>query len=264
MNLQFSKKEIFILISGMFMVLVLYFIITITYLNPLKESVLQKEQQLKTEKQLHAAYEKRLHAVPSGEIKSASELYKIIPKEPFTEQLILNFEKAEIVSESTITFMEFGEGNSADQKETAANPDNESDGSSSNDRNGEIVNSMPEGLQKTSVTLSVEAKGYEGLEKFIQVLEESKREVIIESIDFEGPEKSMDYVADAKENILFTIKLSAFYFPMENDSDNQMQIETPAPANKRNPFPTFGDYSEDNLTEQDVSDEVESEETDED
>ena len=85
--------------------------------------------------------------VPSGEIKSASELYKIIPKEPFTEQLILNFEKAEIVSDSIITFMEFGEGN-MQSEEISANPDNESDGS--NDRNGEIVNSLPAGLQKTS------------------------------------------------------------------------------------------------------------------
>ena len=177
MILQFSKKEILILISGLFFVLILYFTISFAYLNPLKENVLQKEKQLTTEKQLQAAYEKRMTAVPSGEIKSASDLYKIIPKEPFTEQLILNFEKAEIVSDSIITFMGFGEGNSAEQKETAANPDNESDGS--NDRNGEIVNNLPAGLQKTSVTLTVEAKGYKGMEKFIQVLEDSKGRVII-------------------------------------------------------------------------------------
>jgi type IV pilus assembly protein PilO len=262
MNLQFSKKEIFILISGMFIVLILYFIISVTYLNPLKENVLQKEQQLKTEKQLQAAYEKRITAVPSGEIKSTSELYKIIPKEPFTEQLILNFEKAEIVSDSTITFMEFGESNSSDQKETAADSDNESNDSNANDRNVEISDSVPAGLQKTSVTLSVEAKGYEGLEKFIQVLEESKREIIIESIDFNGPE-SMAFSAEQKEIISFTIKLSAFYFPAENDKGDKMQIETPAPANKRNPFPTFGDYSEDNLIEQEQSEGDETEEADE-
>lgn len=262
MNLQFSKKEIFLLISGILIMLILYLIITVTYLNPLKESVIQKEQQLKTEKQLQAAYEKRIAAVPSGELKSASELNKIIPKEPFTEQLILNFEKAEIVSDSTITFMEFGENNSSDQKETAADSDNESDVSDSNDRNDEIPDNIPAGLQKTSVTLSVEAKGYEGLEKFIQVLEESKREIIIESIDFNGPE-SMAFSTEQKEIISFTINLSAFYFPAENDKGDKMQIETPAPANKRNPFPTFGDYSEDNLIEQEQSENDETEEADE-
>lgn len=252
MNLQFSKKEIFILISGMFIVLILYFIISVTYLNPLKENVIQKEQQLKTEKQLQAAYEKRMTAVPSGEIKSTSELYKIIPKEPFTEQLILNFEKAEIVSDSTITLMEFGERSAAEEKETATNFENELIDSNSTDRNVEISESMSAGLKKTSVTLLVEAKGYEGLEKFIQTLEESKREVIIEAIDFEGPEK-IDYLTDSKEIISFTINLSAFYFPIENDKGDKMQIETPSPANKRNPFPTFGGYSEDNLTENEQS-----------
>lgn len=251
MNLQFSKKEIFILISGLFIVLILYFIISVAYLNPLKESVIQKEQQLKTEKQLQAAYEKRMTAVPSGEIKSASELSKIIPKEPFTEQLILNFEKAEIVSGSTITFMEFGERDSDEQKENAAEPDRVSKDSGSNDRNVEMAD-MPAGLQKTSVTLTVEAKGYEGLEKFIQSLEESKREVIVESIEFVGPD-SIVYDVEQKDIIPFTIKLSAFYFPVENDKGDKMQIETPAPANKRNPFPTLGDYSEDNLTEQEQS-----------
>ncbi|MBT2681658.1 hypothetical protein J7E38_22105 [Bacillus sp. ISL-35] len=250
MNLQFSKKEIFILISGLFIVLIMYFGTSATYLKPLKESVIQKEQQLKMEKQLQAAYEKRITAVPSGEIKSASELYKIIPKEPFTEQLILIFEKAEIVSDSTITLMEFGESNSSDQKDTAADSNNESN--DSNSRNVEMTDSMPAGLQKTSVTLSVEAKGYEGLEKFIQVLEESKREVTIESIDFDGPD-SIAYEVEQKEIISFTINLSAFYFPEENEKGDKMQIETPAPANKRNPFPTFGDFSEDNLTEQEQS-----------
>jgi type IV pilus assembly protein PilO len=255
MNLQFSKKEIFILISGLLIVLILYFIITVAYLNPLKESVIQKEQQLKTEKLLQAAYEKRMTAVPSGEIKSASELFKIIPKEPFTEQLILNFEKAEIVSDSTITFIEFGERNSADQKETATDSDQESNDSTTNGKNVDMSDSMPAGLQKTRVTLSVEANGYEGLEKFVQALEESKREVIIETIDFERPEQ-IDYLTDSNEIISFTINLSAFYFPVENDKGDKMQIETPAPANKRNPFPTFGDHSEDNLIESEKSTET--------
>ncbi|MBT2693051.1 hypothetical protein [Bacillus sp. ISL-55] len=262
MNLQFSKKDIFILISSLLIMLILYFIISIAYLSPLKENVIQKEQQLKTEKQLQAAYEKRMTSVPSGEIKSASELYKIIPKEPFTEQLILNFEKAEIVSDSTITLMEFGEKDSADQKETAADSDQESNDSKTNDKNVEMSDSMPEGLQKTSVTLSVKTKGYEGLEKFIQSLEESKREVIIESIDFEGPDR-IDYDVEQKEIISFTLNLSAFYFPLENDKGDKMQIETPAPANKRNPFPTFGDYSEDNLVESQQSEADDTESADE-
>jgi type IV pilus assembly protein PilO len=262
MNLQFSKKEIFILVSGLFILLILYFIISVAYLNPLKENIIQKEQQLKTEKKLQAAYEKRIDAVPSGEIKSASELYKIIPKEPFTEQLILNFEKAEIVSDSTITLMEFGESNSSDQKDIATDSNNESNDSNSNNGDIEMTDSLPEGLQKTSVTLSVEAKGYEGLEKFIQALEESKREVIIESIDFEGPD-SIAYDVERKEIISFTINLAAFYFPLENEKGKKMQIETPAPANKRNPFPTFGDYSEDNLVEPEESEVDDTEGTDE-
>lgn len=251
MNLQFSKKEMMILIFGAVIVILLYWLLSATYLQPLQDKVIQKEQLLKTEKQIQAAYEKRMTAGPSGEIKSVAELYKIIPKEPFTEQLILNFEKAEVVSDSTITLMKFGESSSSPDQKIAAVSNLPSTDSKSTNGIKKVPDSLPTGLQKTFVTLSVEAKGYQGLEKFIQALEESKREITIETIDFEGPKKA-DYVTNSKEILLSTITVSAFYLPVENDKGDRMEIETPAPANKRNPFPTF-DGSNGNLLEKDQS-----------
>jgi type IV pilus assembly protein PilO len=247
MNLQFSKKEMLIIIAGIFLAVLLYLVVSFTYLYPLKESVFLKEQQLETEKQLQAAYEKRISSVPSGDIKSAIELQKKIPNEPFTEQLILNFEKAEVVSGSTITFMEFGDRNSGGQQDTAEDSEVESaetDTTDQNDDKSKTQVKMPDGLQKTSVTLTVESSDYEAVEKFIQILEDSKREMIVESIEFEGPEEiSSD--SGSKEMILFTVTVSAFYFPvMDNSNGNRMQIETPEPANKRNPFPSVSDDSE--------------------
>lgn len=247
MNLQFSKKEMLIIIAGIFLAVLLYLVISFTYLYPLKESVFLKEQQLETEKQLQAAYEKRISSVPSGDIKSAIELQKKIPYEPFTEQLILNFEKAEVVSDSTITLMEFGEGNLGGQQDTADDSEVESaetDSTDHSDDKSKTQVKMPDGLQKTSVTLTVESKDYEGVEKFIQILEDSKREMIIESIEFEGPEE-ISFDSDYKEMILFTVTVSAFYFPVLDDTQgNRTQIETPEPANKRNPFPSVSNDSE--------------------
>lgn len=247
MNLQFSKKEILIIIAGIFLAVILYLIVSFTYLYPLKESVFLKERQLETEKQLQAAYEKRISSVPSGDIKSAIELQKKIPYEPFNEQLILNFEKAEVVSDSTITFMEFGEGNLGGQQDTADDSEVESaetDSTDHSDDKSKTQVKMPDGLQKTSVTLTVESKDYEGVEKFIQILEDSKREMIIESIDFEGPQE-ISFDSDSKEMILFTVTVSAFYFPVLDDTHgNRTQIETPEPANKRNPFPSVSNDSE--------------------
>jgi type IV pilus assembly protein PilO len=245
MNLQFSKKEMLIILSGIFLAVILYLVVSFTYLNPLKDNVLLKEQQLKTEKQLQAAYEKRVSSDPSGDIKSAIELQKKIPNEPFTEQLILNFEKAEVVSDSTIAFMEFRESNTGGQQATAEGSEVEpadADSTDHNDDNSETQVMMPDGLQKTSVTLTVESKDYEGVEKFIQILEESKREMIVESIEFEGP-KGTSPASEPKE-ILFTVTVSAFYFPvMDETNGNRTQIETPEPANKRNPFPSVSNDS---------------------
>jgi type IV pilus assembly protein PilO len=246
MNLQFSKKEMLIILSGISLAVILYLVVSFTYLNPLKDNVLLKEQQLKTEKQLQAAYEKRVSSDPSGDIKSAIELQKKIPNEPFTEQLILNFEKAEVVSDSTITYMEFRESNTGGQQDTAEGSEVEpadADSTDHNDDNSETQVMMPDGLQKTSVTLIVESKDYEGVEKFIQILEESKREMIVESIEFEGP-KGTSPDPDSKEIILFTVTVSAFYFPVMDDTNgNRTQIETPEPANKRNPFPSVSNDS---------------------
>ncbi|MCM3663835.1 hypothetical protein M3204_05435 [Mesobacillus subterraneus] len=247
MNLQFSKREMLIIISEISLAVILYLVVSFTYLNPMKESVLLKEQQLETEKQLQAAYEKRISSVPSGDIKSAVELQKRIPNEPFSEQLILNFEKAEVVSDSTITFMEFGESNSGGLQYSAEDSEGESAETDSSNQNENISKTqvkMPDGLQKTSVTLTVESKDYEGLEKFIQILEESKREMVVESIEFEGRE-GISPDPDTKEIILFTVTVSAFYFPVMDDSNEfRTQIETPEPANKRNPFPSVSNDSE--------------------
>jgi len=142
--------------------------------------------------------------------------------------------------------MEFRESNTGGQQDTAEGTEvepAESDLTDHNDDNSETQVMMPDGLQKTSVTLTVESKDYEGVEKFIQILEESKREMIVESIEFEGP-KGTSPAPDSKEIILFTVTVSAFYFPVMDDTHrNRTQIETPEPANKRNPFPSVSNDS---------------------
>jgi type IV pilus assembly protein PilO len=269
-NLQLEKKQIMILISLVFLSILLYIGAYFLYISPMKDSLALKESQLKAEQQLSKTLETRLSSASSSDFNSTMELQKTLPVDPMTEQLVLDLEKAEVVSNSYITAMEFStDGQVVDREQSLSNEQGttESDNSVQGTETVSDVDiqtiQMPDGVSKTSVMVTVESASYFELEKFIATLEELQRIVMVESISFSGPEEIRS-LSDDDKKIIMNLTINAFYLSGFDDlKGNNPKIETPAPANKRNPFPTFGDYSEDNLLQQEQSEVDETQGTDE-
>lgn len=277
MNLLAEKRSRLLLILVTLLAAAFYFGAYVLYLAPLKDSLSGKESQLKSERQLSTTIEERLASAGTGITGSTAEMQATIPVEPLVDQLILDLEKAEVISNSSIISMEFSDGDStegdsqasgttqtdqSDQTETSnqdVEPADETAANSSStpaeSQSDENKLIMPEGLAKTSATVIVESANYFELEKFIETLERLKRAVRVESIAFTGPEE-ITSLSTENPLIQMTLVLNAFHLTgMDELKDFNPKIETPQPANKRNPFPAFGNYSEDNLLESNMDEE---------
>lgn len=268
MNLRLEKKNIIILTAAVLLAVLVYVGAYFLYISPLKGSLALKESQLKSEQQLNTTIETRLASADTNDI-STVELQKKLPVDPMIEQLVLDLEKAEIISNSYITSMEF---NSDTAQDATLLAESQAQGTETQTQENETITAdetdipaipMPEGVAKTTVTLTVESDTYFDLERFIETLEKLKRVVVVDSISFSGPEE-IDSLSDEASPIIMTLTVNSFHLSGLDDlKDTNPKIETPEPANKRNPFPTFGDYSEENLTEEEGSEDPDGIDSDE-
>jgi type IV pilus assembly protein PilO len=266
MNLQLEKKLVLTMIGLGLLAILVYLGAYFLYISPLKGSIELKESQLKTEQKLSETLQAGLSVASGSNFNSTVELQKKLPVDPMTEQLVLDLEKAEVISDSYITSMEFNhDGEIASQEQVSNSEKQSSEAETANGQNQGVETisannapqvNLPEGVSKSSVTVTVEADGYFSLEKFLATIEDLQRIVMIEAMSFSGPEE-ITSLSDNNSKITMTVTINTFYL---SDFDvlkaESPKIETPAPANKRNPFPTFGDYSEDNLVESEKSTET--------
>ncbi|WP_404444105.1 pilus assembly protein PilO [Sutcliffiella horikoshii] len=161
------------------------------------------------------------------------ELQRKIPVTPFLEQLILELEKAEVLSESTIVSMSFGEGEFVPASTTLEEYE------TMHDEEEETVQEevyLPEGLKKVTVNLSVESEVYEDLSTFLTALESLTRITQIESVSFTGlPEVTS--TDQELEPLTYSVTVSAFYHPELDDLIEELPpLSVPEPGNRVNPF----------------------------
>lgn len=266
MTLRFSKKEIIILVGTV--VLAALFILGgyFLYLSPKKTEISTKEAQLKSEQQLLTAIQGQLSETTVPSVENISELQKKVPVKQQLEQLILDLEKAEVVSGSFISNMAFSEGdvaaptqeNTATQEQTTEQANQETNNQQQTDNQAETNNQqqttdqaqtntnteeaepaatpLPAGIKKLTVTLSVKSPTYYDLIKFIETLESLNRLVVVETVAFSGG-KELTNLEEEQEELSYSLTFSAFYMPTLEDLQNQLpELETPAPSNKTNPF----------------------------
>ncbi|RSD23312.1 hypothetical protein [Mesobacillus subterraneus] len=265
MNLRIDKKELIILVASAIVIAAIYALAYFFYIAPIKSSLSIKENQLKMEQQLNEALETKLASAEASDFSSAGELQKKLPVDPLVEQMVLDLEKAEVISNSFISSVEFNFGEHAtiadqyadtsdgQQSEISESgePETQIDTEESGPSAQQTELMIPEGLANFTASIIVRADDYFGLEKFIQTLESLQRIVAVNSISFTGADEIFT-LTDEEDQIEMTLTIHAFYLPMLKDlQEFNPKIETPTPANKRNPFPTFGDYFDDNVSEED-------------
>ncbi|OCA91257.1 hypothetical protein A8F94_05195 [Bacillus sp. FJAT-27225] len=260
MRLDPKKQKMAVISLAFFLVLFAaggYF----SWVSPLKSDLEMKKASLKTEEQLLAVLQGKEKETEEFSTETTTQLQNRIPVKPLVEQLILDFEKAEVVSGSKVLSMSFAKDGTVEKPEaengeaaaetatgTSETTETPAEGQptedAATDENGQplppkSVIPVPEGVKKVTVQLSVQAPGYPEIEKFIATLESLKRIAVVESINYTGGPEVTTVVAE-EPPIAFTLTLSAFYMPGLADLAQQTpNIEAPEPAKKKNPLTTF-------------------------
>lgn len=219
---RFSRRQLLVFVLMLTVlgaaIIGLYFYL----LYPRYQEIEELNNRVANEKKILAATRAEIAKQKSGLPESVVELQKKIPVKPLTEQLLLDLERAEVVSDSTISSMAFNE----EENETAE-PQGKTKQSSS---------APPDGLKKVTVQLTVQSPSYYQLERFLQTLENLNRIVSVETLSFTGnPE--LTSVATEVNPLTYSVTVSAFYYPKLEKLQNMLpQIDVPPPSKKRNPL----------------------------
>jgi type IV pilus assembly protein PilO len=231
MKIDFSRKQWSIFISliaaGILITAVLYFFL----LKPLEERLQYKEEELSIQNKLQEAVENKVNNIDANKAADSSSLQKKIPAGPLTENVILDLEKAELISGSTIQSIHFEKTDGP----LAAKKDEESDVDSVKETQ------LPPQMKRLQMTMIVESPSYFEMEQFLEELESLERIVEINGLYFEGEEELKESMEGYSEStITFELTASAFFIPeLEEIQDGLPSIQSPSPSFKKDPFPQF-------------------------
>jgi type IV pilus assembly protein PilO len=257
MKLRFSKRDSIIIGFVALLVVIILVYAQFFKLAPLKSDLGMKQQSLESEQKLLEIASQKKAEDTKKTSEDTKELQKKLPVEPLQEQLILDLEKAENLSNSKISSMSFSKD--ADVT-TAADPaSTETATSQQTTENQTPVNqaainqdtaaqqaaaSQVNGMKKLTVSLSVESPSYEELEKFVGTLESLKRIIVVESISYSGGEE-ITSLAQEEKPLTYSLTFSAFYMPSLEDLAAEVpKVDAPKPAGKDNPLSQFSATTE--------------------
>ncbi|MDN3018513.1 hypothetical protein PH210_20220 [Paenibacillus sp. BSR1-1] len=268
MKSRLSKLDKIIVGGGSLLIILVFVYAQFLSLTPLKSDLALKQQELQTDKKLLDMMSKKKTDFQKTDPENTSELQKQLPVMPLQEQVLLDLEKAETVSNSQIKTMSFtkdadvtppaaeaatansGTSQGASQNQTATNKGTQNQDAQNQTTTAQgtgnqaatqqqAAATVPNGLKKITVQLQVESQTYTDLEKFIETLESLPRIVVVEAINYTG-EEEVTSLSQEKKPITYSLTVSAFYMPTLTDLAAQLpKIDAPAPAGKDNPLTQF-------------------------
>jgi type IV pilus assembly protein PilO len=217
----------------------------------LNNELKSKQAELKMANQQLTIIENKLSNITVETANSTMKLQKHIPVKRSVEQLMLEIEKAEVISNVQISTIAMGSAGSDESIEAARQESNETQTQANeNEPNTTETAStsvldeetekqavvLPSGIKKTPFTISGEAKNYFELEKFLESLQGLQRKITLDNLSFKGLNEVTDNEQEM-EKISFDLSISAFYFPKLEDLRKELPpIDTPEISNKKNPF----------------------------
>ncbi|MFZ7945562.1 pilus assembly protein PilO [Neobacillus sp. 19] len=246
MKLLSSKRDKLIVGAGALLLVLLIVYAQFFSLTPLKSDLGIKQQELTSEQKLLDILSQKKANDSKKTAEDTRELQKILPVKPLQEQLILDLEKAENLSNSKISSMGFSkdaDANTAvEQTDANGQPTAENQAANQGATTQDAAagqSAQPVALKKLTVSLSVESPTYKDFEKFIETLESLKRIIVVESISYSGGQEitSLD---QEDQPLSYSLTISAFYMPSLEDLAAELPtIDAPAPAGKDNPLSQF-------------------------
>ncbi|WP_338451468.1 pilus assembly protein PilO [Niallia oryzisoli] len=277
MNFSSPKKHHWIIVIGILLVAGIIAGGDCLYLQPLNDKLERKQTELDMANQQLTSIENKTAENEEHAAESTRKLQLLVPVKRQLEQLILDIEKAEVISNVMIDEISMN-GTEADEKIEVEQETNQTEAENQTDAEGteagteevnqeaadtegnaetgggkakeqettpkeeplEIVEvALPAGVNRTSITIKGQAENYFDLEKFIDSLQSLKRIVAIDNLSFKGRDEIMN-VDQVEEKAEFELAISAYYYPALEDLLNELPpIDAPAAANKKNPLNGF-------------------------
>ncbi|WP_040207786.1 pilus assembly protein PilO [Neobacillus jeddahensis] len=247
MNLELSRKHLIILIFSLVVIVLLAVGSYYLYIVPVQNNLELKKSELKTSTQELSIIRNKLKQASDQTVESTMELQEKVPVKRLQDQLLLNIEKAEIVSDSVITNMKLN-GTESDEDELATtettttnNQNTQTDTDEKTENSSQQDITLPNGMRKTSILITGEAKTYFEMEKFLTELTSLSRIIKIDQLKFTGREEIYS-VDQATEPLKFEVTISAYYYPSLLDLQKEIPpLDTPDVSNKKNPLSEFSE-----------------------
>lgn len=256
-----DKKQFLVFFAIVLIVSLLFTGLYFWQLSPLNTQITTKETELSNQEKQMEALNAELSSTGSTSFATTVELQKQLPVKEAVDQLVLNLEKAEVISGSAITTMAFVDGEvilSEEESAAALAAANakaaESSTATAGETNGqaatteeepaneegdpaaEVVDLLPQGVKKVSVAMTVQSPAFFEMEAFLESLHSMKRILKVDNLTFNGSEE-IHSIEQSSEKLEYQLTISVFYAPTLSDLQDQMPtIEAPKPSNKRDPF----------------------------
>ncbi|MEC2054580.1 hypothetical protein I6J18_19150 [Peribacillus psychrosaccharolyticus] len=256
-----EKKQFLIFIAIVLIVSLLFTGLYFWQISPLNTQITTKETELSNQEKQMEALNAELSSTGSTSFATTVELQKQLPVKEAVDQLVLNLEKAEVISGSAITTMAFVDGEvtlseeesaaalaaanakAAEASDATAGGTNEQAATTEEepaneegDPSAEVVDLLPQGVKKVSVAMTVQSPAFFEMEAFLESLHSMKRILKVDNLTFNGSEE-IHSIEQSSDKLEYQLTISVFYAPNLSDLQDQMPtIEAPKPSNKRDPF----------------------------
>lgn len=214
------KETILVVLSVMFLIALLLYSYFLLF-QPARETRLQAQQTLQTERQVLSSLQQQAAGETESEPASTLPLQRRVPVSPAEEVVLLQVGKAEVVSGTEIQNVAFSTGEM-------------------------VIENPPEGVTSVSellTTVQILSPDYDGILTFIEEVERLERITVTNSVTFTGPPERTEE-AQEDEPIAMEITFSSFYRPDLTTLEGETPTApAPPPSLKDDPFP-FDDETE--------------------
>lgn len=201
---------------------------------PLEKQIDSYQAELKNEQRMAKLLQEKENQKLNMTKEDTTFLQQQLPVEPLVSQFLLNIEKAEVVSNSLITSMQFGD--KATNAEVSDPLHQAIQSQSDNVEREEAETTLPSGIKKITAHITVESTNFEDLERFIETLEKLRRITIVEKMSFTGRQE-IPAMQEEAEKLTYDLDVSTFYFPGLTDLiEHDPHLDIPDPSHKSNPL----------------------------
>lgn len=253
MSREISKKQLLYVLLTLVFIAGIAFGSYYLFIKPVNDKMDRKQSELQMATQQLTIIENNLQQMNEQTVLSTVELQKQVPVKRLLDQLLLDIEKSEIISDVNIIEMKMNGTESDEEIDLSEEEENqpqeensetETETEDSKENSGTdplIEEKLPNGIKKVSIVLNGQADTYFEMESFIKNLLDLKRILKVESLKYTGFDEIVS-VMQEDQMVEFELAIASYYYPELAELQKELPpLDTPRISNKRNPLSSFSE-----------------------